>query len=134
METKKTIQECIKEADQKGMQLIIVGAGAGIGKHAELLARMKSKSDVMIVPVGDLTEEDQKKLDSKENMPIQEIIPYRASPIDLKAFEIPNEAIEIMCGKIKSKYLTLEKINKIMKDMNTVCNKLLAAGKISPNP
>ena len=72
------------------MQLVIVGAGADVGKHAELLARMKMKSDVMIVPLEDLTEEDQNKLNSKENLPVQEVIPYKARPIDLKPMEHPT--------------------------------------------
>jgi hypothetical protein len=58
----KSLSELIEETDKKGIKLIIIeDEGAGL-KHAELIARMSKKHEIMIIGMGDLPQADQDKI------------------------------------------------------------------------
>jgi hypothetical protein len=59
---KKTLDQHIKEADEKGLQVVLIGTGAEDGKHAMLLAKMIKSGKVFPVLIQNLPEEDQKRI------------------------------------------------------------------------
>lgn len=60
-----TIKELIEFAEQKGVTLLIVGAGAEQGKHAALVKTAEASSKVMIVGMESLPKADQEMLNKK---------------------------------------------------------------------
>lgn len=60
--TGKSFSNIIKEAEEKGLQVVLIGAGAEIGKHAELIAKMSKNKSVLLVPIADLPQEDQDRI------------------------------------------------------------------------
>ena len=60
--TGKKFSDIIKEAETKGIQIVLLEAGAEIGKYAELIATMSKRTDVIIVPIDNLSTEDQAKI------------------------------------------------------------------------
>jgi len=60
--TGKTFSDIIKEAESKGIQIVLLEAGAEIGEYAELIANMSKKADILLVPIDKLPLEDQAKI------------------------------------------------------------------------
>jgi len=58
----KSFSDIIKEAEEKGLQVVLVGAGAETGKHAALLATMSKNKSILLVPIAELPQEDQDKI------------------------------------------------------------------------
>ena len=62
MEQKTTIAEQIKLAEEKGLQICIIGAGNTDVKTLALIEAMAKSGKVLLVAADDLTEEDKAKI------------------------------------------------------------------------
>lgn len=87
--TGKRLSELIKDAEQKGCQVVLIGVDAEIGRHAALIAAMAKKPDVVLVCVKDLPQEDQDMI-ARLSRPVE--------PIELKIERLP-ELPEIVLEK-----------------------------------
>lgn len=102
---KKPLSELIKEADEKRVLLVIVGAGAETGKHADLYAKMKEKPDrVMLVNEEDLLEEDRKKLGEDKGLELFRKDAFLPEPIPIKNYHEPIPEIKIKKDDMKKEW------------------------------
>ena len=87
--TGKTLSEIVKIADQRKVQILLVG-DAGTGEvaiaHAKAVMEMKMKPEFLVVNIADLSKYDQDNLSEVKRKPS----PFEREPIqiiNLKAYE-----------------------------------------------
>lgn len=91
--TGKSLDELMKEAEEKNIKIAIIGAD-GIGESARvILEKMMMKEKIILVNIGDLSDDDQKKVAEMNLQPINPEPPlkYVARPkmedIELKPYQ-----------------------------------------------
>ena len=101
--TGKTLADRVREADDRGLTVCVIGMGAESGAHAAMIATLMAKPDkIMIVRMEDLSKEDQDEVATAKIIEKNKEI-FSRPPIVLKAYDhdFSEELIKISDHKAK---------------------------------
>lgn len=82
----KSLSELIKDADSKGVHIVLVGCEDDVTKHAELIAKMGKKHEIEIVCIKDLSLSDQEKVNQLQTEKAERNKAFENPPIPIKNY------------------------------------------------
>jgi len=90
----KSLAELIEETDKKGIHIVLLEDEGAMLKHAELIASMTKKHEILIVNIGDLPQADQDKINVDKIIQKNKEI-FGPPPIPIRMLSEPLPDIQI---------------------------------------